>query len=64
MARPTPTSTGFVLEATAMSNTTGPITATVAPALMRFVRTAPIQHISITSPTPELRPNGATIFII
>jgi hypothetical protein len=64
MARPTPTSTGFVPELTAMSRTTGPITATVAPALIKFVNTAPMKHIRITNPTPEFNPSGETIIII
>ena len=64
MARPTPTRTGFVPELIAISRTTGPMTATVAPALIRLVSTAPMTHMSITNPTPEFNPKGATIIII
>ena len=64
IASPTPTRSGLVPELKAISSTTGPITATVAPALIKLVSTAPITHINITNPIPESNPKGATRFII
>ena len=64
IAKPTPTKSGFVPELKAISRTTGPITATVAPALIKLVSTAPITHINIIRPIPESNPRGATKFII
>ena len=56
IANPTPTRIAFVSEACAISRTTGPITATVAPALIRLVSNAPIKMTKIINGNPELTP--------
>ena len=53
MASATPTIIGLVPELTAISSTTGPITATVAPALIRFVIRAPINATRIAKGRPS-----------
>ena len=64
MANPMPTNKGFVPELWAISSTTGPITATVAPALIRFVRLAPMATTSRINAIPESIPKGANKAII
>ena len=64
IAKPTPTSNGFVPDVIAMSSTTGPITATVAPALMRLVRLAPIATTRRIRAVPELIPRGSKVLIM
>ena len=53
MASATPMMMGFVPELTAISRTTGPITATVAPALIKLVINAPITATNIAKGRPD-----------
>ncbi len=63
MASATPTIIGFVPELTAISSTTGPMTATVAPALIKFVIKAPITATRIANGRPSWILKVVRIFI-
>ena len=63
IASPTPTRSGLVPELIAISSTTGPITATVAPALIRLVINAPITATKIANGSPSCMLKVVKIFI-
>ena len=63
IASATPMIIGFVPELTAISRTTGPITATVAPALIRLVINAPITATNIARGRPDSILNVVNILI-
>jgi len=63
IASATPIMMGFVPELTAISKTTGPITATVAPALIKLVINAPIIATNIANGKPDSILNVVKILI-
>ena len=64
IARAIPIKIGFVPEASAIPIMTGPMTATVAPALIKLVKLAPTNTTRTTNGIPESIPNGSTKPII